>query len=73
MWTLCYIYLGCITLSHPPNGTVRVINTTNVIAQYECEFGFQLEGSKTRECINDTWTGTEPSCQGMQYLPVYQK
>ena len=54
-----------MTLSHPPNGTVRVINATNVIAQYKCKDGFQLKGNLTRECINDTWTGMEPSCQGM--------
>ena len=67
-WTF-NLHVGCITLSHPANGAVDINATDIIVAQYSCATGFTLVGDNmTRECINDTWTGTEPSCLGMQYF-----
>ena len=35
------------------------------MATYSCDAGYGLVGDLTRVCDSaDTWTGTEPSCEG---------
>lgn len=65
--------IGCTTLSRPNNGTVYIYNETDaIIAEYKinCTPGFEVVGNTTRECINNSWTGQDPSCKGKNF-PEY--
>ena len=34
-------------------------------ASYVCKKGFLLQGAKERTCVNESWDGTNPSCQAL--------
>ncbi|XP_052804622.1 sushi, von Willebrand factor type A, EGF and pentraxin domain-containing protein 1-like [Mya arenaria] len=53
----------CGSLSDPTNGTVTYTSTTyNSVASFQCETGFELQGSATISCqSNNTWE-TQPVC-----------
>ena len=55
----------CTTLSPPISGNVSQSGTmVGAIADYSCEAGYQLTGSKSRFCaMTGNWTGTEPQCK----------
>lgn len=40
-------------------------------AVYTCGHGYELVGNATRACQpNGMWSGAEPSCKGMQFMPT---
>ena len=55
----------CGDLSNPEDGTVTVMGTTpDSTATYECNSGFQLEGSMVLICGADgEWSPAPPVCQ----------
>ena len=60
----------CPTLSDPLNGSISCFpsgnQTTGVICTLGCDGGFQREGSATRACRGDSWTGTPVTCNPYQ-------
>jgi len=67
MLTFNDFYSGpeCIDPPSPFMGIADVINRTTVI--YMCEEGFVLIGNQYRTCnfTTWTWTGTDPTCEGI--------
>ena len=63
----------CVDLSDPENGTVNVVGTApSSTATYECDSGFQLEGSVVLTCGTDgEWTPTPPVCQRSENTIYY--
>ena len=63
--------VDCGTLNDPDNG--QVTHTTGTTyekrAIYSCNTGYTLVGDSTRTCqATGTWSGSEPTCQGMLLL-----
>lgn len=56
--------IPCPMPSRPINGTIRGdVYTYGSTVQYDCDPGFQLNGSDKRTCQADkTWNGNEPIC-----------
>ena len=59
----------CPSLVSPEHGIIA--STSNLCGDnvtFECDVGFQLLGSYTRQCdINSLWSGTQPVCNGILY------
>ena len=55
------LHAACSELTNPDNGTVT-FNSERTDAEYFCNVGFSLLGSRTRTCIDGFWTGSEPEC-----------
>ncbi|CAB4014841.1 sushi, von Willebrand factor type A, EGF and pentraxin domain-containing 1-like, partial [Paramuricea clavata] len=55
----------CSLLQYPVNGYLTFNSQQcNSIVQYNCWYGYQLNGSPKRRCQgNGTWTGNEPVCE----------
>jgi hypothetical protein len=61
----------CPDLDDPQNGDVNVDGPQRPgqIAQYSCDGGFTLVGSKTRRCLsNGVWSGRAPFCKSTQSI-----
>ena len=59
-------------LSIPDAMVVLERNSTDLIAEYTCEHGYNLVGNDKRFCtFNNIWTGTLPSCKGNQINALY--
>ena len=58
--------VDCGPLASPVNGVVSIESTTlGSVAFYDCNQGFRLVGTETRNCQGSgVWSGSEPSCQG---------
>ncbi|XP_052795625.1 sushi, von Willebrand factor type A, EGF and pentraxin domain-containing protein 1-like [Mya arenaria] len=54
----------CGTLPDPPQGSVYTPFTTyGAFALYDCQKGYHIEGSKTRQCqVNERWSSPVPTC-----------
>eukprot|EP00118_Oscarella_pearsei_P010464 m.64404 g.64404 ORF g.64404 m.64404 type:complete len:651 (+) comp35250_c0_seq3:23-1975(+) len=53
---------SCSNLTSSLNGVVN-ISSDGRLATYECEIGYALEGSRTRQCSEEgQWSGSEVSC-----------
>ena len=63
----------CADLSDPENGTVTVVGTApSSTATYECDSGFQLEGSVVLTCGDDgEWSPAPPVCQRSENTIYY--
>ncbi len=60
----------CPTLPPPLNGRVSASGGT---ATYTCSTGYTLSGSSTRTCqTNGAWSGTAPTCGGVQCSELSQ-
>ena len=59
-----HLAILCPVLDDPQYGAVETTdNRVGDVANYECNFGFSLEGDEQREClISGDWSGEEPSC-----------
>ena len=66
----CHVLLtgiyGCGHVQDPENGWVNITGAErNATAEYYCTEGYRLvNGSQTRTCGEDQWTGIAPTCQG---------
>lgn len=62
----------CSTLSAPANGDVSVPSREyQSEATYSCNMGYALNGDGVRTCEDGgVWSGTAPTCRGMQDLAV---
>ena len=50
-------------LTNPENGAVTDNTDVGTQANYTCDDGYCLNGTRYRTCQNDgNWTGTEPTC-----------
>ena len=60
----------CQTLSEPRNGSISCSpsgpQTTGVSCTFGCDSGFEHEGSTTRVCRGDSWTGVPVMCNPFQ-------
>ena len=70
--TTCILYTvtTCPVLTDPDNGVVDCslgpdgVPTEGDTCVYQCNEGFIVSGSSSRECQSDgTWTGSEPTCE----------
>ncbi|WAQ97902.1 CSMD3-like protein [Mya arenaria] len=54
----------CGTLPDTPQGSVYTPFTTyGAFALYDCQKGYHIEGSKTRQCqVNERWSSPVPTC-----------
>ena len=64
-----YMYAGveCPVLKQPKNGNISTTNSNQYmsVANYECNAGYYIYGSVTRQCqANGMWTDTAPGCIG---------
>ena len=60
---MCILISECPILEHPCNGLVDLpVNPKpGDVATYNCSEGFELDGEKTRTCLDDyTWDGIAP-------------
>ena len=55
-------------LTNPERGSVTTTgNSVGDTATYTCKEGYEVTGDATRTCQKDgTWSGTAPTCEGMQ-------
>jgi hypothetical protein len=64
----CIIVIAkeCPTLSSPRNGTVSCMpmdkQTTGAVCAFDCDGGFQRQGTRNRVCLGDSWTGSRAVC-----------
>ena len=61
-----YAALDCGVLSSPLNGNVTIIGGTvypNGQAIYNCDIGYNLNGSMNRSCLVNGWSGDDPMCE----------
>ena len=50
-------------LTDPENGAVTDNTDVDTQANYTCDAGYCLNGTRSRTCQNDgNWTGTQPTC-----------
>lgn len=69
---MLYVDAGCPLL--PPIGNGQVDskagqNLAGSVAYYSCNEGFYLNGRADRTCMpDDSWNGTEPSCEKGQLI-----
>ena len=75
---LHYVFLiltvDCGNLTDPANGQVNHTAGTTVgeTGTYSCNTGYNLVGDSTRTCqATGSWSGSEPTCQGMLLHSVY--
>lgn len=56
--------IDCGTLSNPANGTVQLASTTlGSAARYNCNLGFELNGTEVRICLESgKWSDEAPVC-----------
>ena len=65
---LAYIFTAkeCPTLSTPRNGTISCMpsgtQTTGAVCEFDCDGGFERQGSRNRVCLGDSWTGSKTVC-----------
>ena len=69
----CYIVADCGSLPNPRDGQVTFEPAGTTVfrsrAIYSCNFGFSLQGDKTRVCqADETWSGSEPKCVRKLYV-----
>jgi hypothetical protein len=60
--------IKCSTLSPIANGKLNMTdNIVGSLAEYQCDEGYELQGTATRECAEDhSWRGDIPSCVRIQ-------
>lgn len=58
----------CPELEDPENGFVETTdNRVGDVADYQCDYGFALEGDSQRACLlSGEWSGEAPTCVGKQ-------
>ena len=78
MLPVCTLYIllstvvDCDSLTNLANGQVNHTagTTFGETATYNCNTGYNLVGDSTRTCQADgMWSGSEPTCQRMLYIP----
>ena len=56
----------CPSLSSPHNGTISCMpsdkQTTGNTCTFDCDGGFEHQGSRRRVCLGDSWTGSRAVC-----------
>lgn len=58
-----FTVVDCGPLPAPQNGDIDFdLTTFGSTATYSCNPGFDLQGSTSRTCQVDGWSGSEPSC-----------
>ena len=64
-------------LTNPTNGAVNTTGTLeDTVAGYSCIEGYDLIGDSTLVCqrnaatIHGVWSGAEPTCKSMFYMPL---
>ena len=58
--------IQCKPLDNPENGSVHFhSNSEGLYAEYTCDSGYSVVGSRTRQCIQKSWSGTVPTCDGI--------
>lgn len=64
--------LQCANLTTQRNGFLNISsNRAFGIAMYTCARGYMLSGQSARTCLlNETWSGSAPTCTGMTWLQV---
>ena len=63
--------VNCGALTNPANGQVSYTagTTFGQTATYSCNMGYNLIGSRTRNCqATGRWSGSAPTCQGKLLL-----
>ena len=64
-----FAVLNCVKIAKLQNGQVN-IRSTQGIAEYECNTGYELVGENVRKCqVNGDWSGTPPQCIGKIIWP----
>ena len=66
------IFLDCESPNAPTDGTVNVTLTTyNQQAEYSCNPGYTLNGTAATTCGKGTWSGSLPTCDGIDTYYYY--
>ena len=59
----------CEELQNPTNGQVSM--TGQSTATYTCDSGYELVGDEVRRCVDEEWTGQEPTCKSTNTVSVF--
>ena len=60
-----YVGIVCGQISFPNHGSVECSDGDNYnsVCQFECDEGYDLNGSESRTCLDDPkWSGSEAIC-----------
>lgn len=67
-----FIQAQCKPLEEPEYGIVSPGLAQGITVNYSCEWGFELNGTRSVECQNATWSvHTTPTCDGKS-IPMYE-
>ena len=68
-----YVVKSCPVLVAPTNGMKDSNDTScNSTVEFSCDACYELMGNSQLTCLpNQTWSGTEPNCNGQWLVVVY--